>query len=142
MDRGPFCGGEGPVFVEVPKDMSEEKIKRRRFLADILFAGGAISAAALVAKATQATANPGPVAQNSTPPGPPTPPATPAVTPSVKTPPEPQLGGAVVCPTQVTPVPPPVNVRGEVALPQTRKTLPVPKLGGEPMMPARPAPPR
>ena len=113
--------------------MSEDKIKRRRFLADILFAGGAISAAALVAKATQSAASPSPVAQNPVPPGTPTPPATPAVTPSVKAPPEPQLGGAVA---------PPVNVKGDVAMPQTRKTLPVPKLGGEPTMPARPAPPR
>lgn len=31
--------------------MSQDKIQRRRFLADILFAGGALSAAALAAKA-------------------------------------------------------------------------------------------
>jgi hypothetical protein len=31
--------------------VSQEKIQRRRFLADILFAGGALSAAALAAKA-------------------------------------------------------------------------------------------
>jgi len=45
--------------------MSEEKIKRRRFLADILFAGGAISAAALLAKSTlsgEAAPQKGPVA--------------------------------------------------------------------------------
>ncbi|MCA9794125.1 MAG: hypothetical protein KC910_20090, partial [Candidatus Eremiobacteraeota bacterium] len=31
--------------------MSEDKIKRRRFLADILFAGGGLTAAAFLAKA-------------------------------------------------------------------------------------------
>ena len=38
--------------------MSQDKIQRRRFLADLLFAGGALSAAALAAKAALSSPQP------------------------------------------------------------------------------------
>ena len=60
--------------------MSEDKLKRRRFLADLLFAGGAISGVALLAKVTR----------NGT-----------------QTPTEPQIAGKVAIPQ--TPAPPPPN---------------------------------
>lgn len=40
--------------------MSGDKIKRRRFLADLLFAGGAVTAAALLAQAGEAERKPSP----------------------------------------------------------------------------------
>lgn len=94
--------------------MSEDKIKRRRFLADILFAGGAISAAALLAKATQMGASPAPV----TPPAPPAPQPPPvpldgdAEIPQVRATrqPEPVLGGK--------PMAPQPQVKGDVAVPR------------------------
>lgn len=100
--------------------MSQEKMNRRRFLADLLFAGGAISAAALLAQSSRKQAgNPNP----SPPPPPPEPPIE-----DVK------LGGAV-CPPQEQPSPPPPppqphpagapmppRVKGDVAVPAPSPT--------------------
>lgn len=99
--------------------MSQEKMNRRRFLADLLFAGGAISAAALLAQSSRKQAgNP-----NPSPPPPPEPPVE-----DVK------LGGAV-CPPQEQPSPPPPppqphpagapmppRVKGDVAVPAPSPT--------------------
>ena len=75
--------------------MSEDKKSRRRFLADLLFAGGALSAAALAAKASLGPSN-SPEASVS----PHTIAATPEPlqTPVVK-PPEPPLPGAMINPS-------------------------------------------
>ena len=95
--------------------MSEDKIKRRRFLADILFAGGAISAAALLAKATQMGGRPEPA-----PPGSVVAPASPPAPPSP--PPDNRLDGDFVAPqVQVTPPPEPV-LGGKPVAPQPRPT--------------------
>lgn len=86
--------------------MSEDKIKRRRFLADILFAGGAISAAALLARATQsgsqATPEPQVMGGTTMPP------------PDCASTPEAVLGGKPTMPT------PDIQVKGEMALPTPR----------------------
>lgn len=95
--------------------MSEDKIKRRRFLADLLFAGGAISAAALLARATQGqsqtVATPSPV---NTPcvKNPQAPPPSPQIDGDVAIP-EPALGGKVAAPQPVRP-----QIKGDVAIPQ------------------------
>ena len=100
--------------------MSNDKIKRRRFLADILFAGGAISAAALLAKVSQ---TPAPPIQTPTPACSQSPVATPEIQldgevampqalPS-KTP-EPVLGGKVVQPQP--------QVKGDFAQPRAKPT--------------------
>lgn len=90
--------------------MSEDKIKRRRFLADVLFAGGGLTAAAFLAKAgferSQPDQLPGAVAvpnDGQTP----TCEQTPSCTP---TPDDPSLGGE--------PMPPEPPMPGQMALPQ------------------------
>jgi len=88
--------------------MSEDKIKRRRFLADILFAGGVVSVAAILAKASQSGA--------------------PTHTSHTATP-QPHLGGEVAPPVQETP-----HIEGDVAMP-TPICENEPKLGGKPSMP-------
>jgi hypothetical protein len=87
--------------------MSEDKMKRRRFLADILFAGGAISAAALLAKASQSTAPAGPT-------------ATPVVAnPTYQADPaDPHLDGEVALPQVQTPKTPEPVLGGKVQAPQ------------------------
>lgn len=93
--------------------MSGDKINRRRFLADLLFAGGAVTAAALLAQTGDAEKKPSPS---------PTPKAT------CKSPEGIQLDGDVTMPASPTPKPPePVlggkpmapspMVKGEVAVP-------------------------
>lgn len=90
--------------------MSDEKIKRRRFLADILFAGGAISAAALLAKATQG-------------PGRPIPTPTPACSQ----------------PSPASVATPEVQLDGDIALPQAQPSkTPEPALGGKVVQPQSP----
>lgn len=95
-------------------------MKRRRFLADILFAGGAISAAALLAKATQPPAAP---IQTPTPACSQPPVATPQI----------QLDGAVAMPQALpskTPEPvlggkavqPQPQVKGDFAQPRAKPT--------------------
>lgn len=102
--------------------MSEDKIKRRRFLADILFAGGGLTAAAFLAKAQFGQA-------------PPTEPPQTCETPS--TCPSPDIDGNAVPPTEPHPAgavaPPqpeepqlegkvaqPVQIKGDVAVPDDR----------------------
>ena len=91
--------------------MSGDKIKRRRFLADLLFAGGAVSAAALLAQAGDAERKPSP---SPTPQRTSSPPqldgdvALPA-SPSPSTP-EPALGGKPMAPQPM--------VKGEARAPQ------------------------
>ena len=46
--------------------MGDERIKRRRFLADLLFAGGALTAAALAARVYSASPPPEPQVQGGT----------------------------------------------------------------------------
>ena len=103
--------------------MSEDKIKRRRFLADLLFAGGVVSAAALLARATQGqsetVASPSPAQtpclQNSQ-----APPPSPILDGDVAIP-EPALGGKVAAPQPVRP-----QIKGDVAMPQPRPSQPRP----------------
>ena len=92
--------------------MSSDKMKRRRFLADLLFAGGAVTAAALLAQAGAAEKKP----------------ATPSPSPTCSQrdgdvampispsprPPEPALGGKPTAPM----------VKGEVSVPQHRPAPP------------------
>lgn len=95
--------------------MSEDKIKRRRFLADILFAGGALSAAALLARA------------------------------AIPQKPDPQPAGAVVCPSPVAtpqlggepspPQPDPASIRGDFKVPQP--VTPTLLVGGQAKLPVR-----
>lgn len=124
--------------------MSEDKRSRRRFLADLLFAGGALSAAALAAKsrmtspkpiasATPAQASPTPAQVSPTPqvqitppvingPEPPTPGL---VAPPIATP-EPVLGGKPAAPEPAIPgkmkAPRPHQpvLKGDVAAPLPR----------------------
>ncbi len=93
--------------------MSQEKIRRRRFLADLLFAGGALSAAALLAQSTRHQAAP---AATPSPASTPEALATPAASPSD-------------CPLPGEPMPPEPHVEGDVAAPRE------PVLGGKPAMP-------
>lgn len=105
--------------------MSEDKIKRRRFLADILFAGGAVSAAALLARAALPPKPEPQVAGKMMCPTPPQQPATPMVR------------GEAVLPQSTTPTPVPHDdtvLGGKVQMPQP------PTLGGEPTLPATPKP--
>lgn len=88
--------------------MSEDKIKRRRFLADILFAGGAISAAALLAQATRGP-KPEPSVAGS----------APSPTPKVTVTPEMMAKGEMALPSP--PPKPEVHLKGKVALPQPKK---------------------
>lgn len=95
--------------------MSEDKMKRRRFLADLLFAGGVISAAALLAKATQpagpttlATGTPAPQSASPTPP----PVQLDGDVAAPQPPVEPRLGGAVAPPQ------PQPRIKGDVAPPR------------------------
>ncbi|MBX3167298.1 MAG: hypothetical protein KF760_07790 [Candidatus Eremiobacteraeota bacterium] len=90
--------------------MSDDKIKRRRFLADLLFAGGALTAAALLAQAGEAEKKPSPS---------PSPPKTSC---------PPQLDGDVAMPASPTPKPPEPALGGKPMAPQ-------PMLRGEPMPP-------
>lgn len=110
--------------------MSDDKIKRRRFLADLLFAGGAVSAAALLAKVTQtkgqttvATGSPLPTpACTSTPAGTSTPQPPVQLDGDVAVPqkpvPEPRLGGAVAPPMPQQP-----RVKGDAAPPRPKPNL-------------------
>lgn len=95
--------------------MSDDKIKRRRFLADLLFAGGAVTAAALLAQAGSAEKKP----------------ATPSPSPT-----GPQLDGDVATPTSPTPKPPgpPEPALGGKPM--------APMVKGEVSVPQRPAPPK
>lgn len=103
--------------------MSQEKFRRRRFLADLLFAGGALSAAALVARIARQQAEPRPpLPGEPIAPQTPTSPNTPGPDPgldgdvgppdSIRSTPEPMLGGKPAAPR-----PEPV-VKGKVALPR------------------------
>ena len=95
--------------------MSGDKIKRRRFLADLLFAGGAVSAAALLAQAGDAERKPSPSPtpqKTQCPPqldGDVAIPASPNPS-SSPTPPEPVLGGKPMAPQPM--------VKGEAKMPQ------------------------
>lgn len=104
--------------------MTDGRIKRRRFLADILFAGGALSAAALLAQVSQAEPTPSPNPAPAT--------QTPAATPKPSRTPEFQLDGDVALPPPKPKVAPEPTVRGRVVLPQrqvpnTKPTPPNPK---------------
>lgn len=99
--------------------MSQEKIHRRRFLADLLFAGGALSAAALLAQGTRTQAG------NSRSPSP-----TPA--PPLEVPPQDVKLGGAVCPPQDRPTPPPPPVRQ----PHTAGAPLPPRLEGDVAVPA------
>ncbi|MBS2034265.1 hypothetical protein JST97_04715 [bacterium] len=100
--------------------MSGDKINRRRFLADLLFAGGAVTAAALLAQAGEAEKKPSPSD---------TPKATCTSDPNRKldgdvalpssptpSPPEPPLGGKPMAPSPM--------VKGEVKSPQRQPKKP------------------
>lgn len=98
--------------------MSGDKIKRRRFLADLLFAGGAVTAAALLAQAGEAERKP-----------------SPSPTPQ-KTQCPPQLDGDVAIPASPSPQakPPEPALGGKPMAPQ-------PMLKGEPAPPRQPKKP-
>jgi hypothetical protein len=96
--------------------MSQEKVNRRRFLADLLFAGGALSAAALLAQSTRHQAAPATTHSPASPASTPEPLATPAASPSD-------------CPLPGEAMPPEPHVEGDVAPPRE------PVLGGKPAMP-------
>ncbi|MFN8610417.1 MAG: hypothetical protein U0931_22960 [Vulcanimicrobiota bacterium] len=98
--------------------MSGDKVNRRRFLADLLFAGGALTAAALLAQTGEAEKKPSPTA---------TPKATGTPTekldgdvalPASPTPkpPEPPLGGKPMAPAPM--------VKGEVSVPRRQPKKP------------------
>ncbi len=96
--------------------MSGDKIKRRRFLADLLFAGGAVTAAALLAQAGDAEKKP-----------------SPSPTPQ-KTQCPPQLDGDVAIPTSPSPKPPEPVLGGKPMAPQ-------PMVKGEARPPVKPKKP-
>lgn len=114
--------------------MSEDKLKRRRFLADILFAGGALTAAALLtsevlAKNPQISPTPGGTKSPSPTPQNPT-------GKSTAKPPDPHLGGAPMPPR--TPRTPQPNIKGEAVAPRARVTpQPSSRLEGD-VAPPRP----
>ncbi|MCA9794126.1 MAG: hypothetical protein KC910_20095 [Candidatus Eremiobacteraeota bacterium] len=103
--------------------MSEDKIKRRRFLADILFAGGGLTAAAFLAKAQFGQPDPPPT-------DPPEALATPEcahtpepdirakgeVAPPEPLPPEPAMPGKMKAPEPVE-----LQLDGEVEMPNPRE---------------------
>lgn len=101
--------------------MKPERLQRRRFLADLLFVGGALTAAALGARLGD---SPAPEPQSPVPTGTPVAPA-PARTPA----PEPQIDGGMMLPQRtpeipqrVTPATPADDMKldGEVAVPIQR----------------------
>ncbi|GMU53388.1 MAG: hypothetical protein AMXMBFR33_25340 [Candidatus Xenobia bacterium] len=81
--------------------MSEDRLKRRRFIADMLFAGTAMAGAGLVSRWAMAQKDP-----------PPTPPPSPSSTPS---PEPPRMRGEVEAP----------RVKGDVAPPALGEMRPV-----------------
>lgn len=122
--------------------MSEDKkLKRRKFLADCLFAGGGLTAAAFLAKigassggteppvATKTPVDPGtPIAQDPPMPGAAVPPKhPPELAGEVAVPEEPMIEGDVVTPD-------PVHVKGKVAAPEpaTPGRMAVPQPRGNP----------
>lgn len=101
--------------------MSEDKIKRRRFLADILFAGGVVSVAAILARASQG--------------------GEPTTTSHTATP-EPHLGGEVEPPHIKGDVAMPTpDCKTEPAL-GGKPAMPEPAMPGMVAIPKTPPPPR
>lgn len=101
--------------------MSGDKINRRRFLADLLFAGGAVTAAALLAQVGEAEKKPSPtLTPKSTCTSEPVQqldgdvalPVSPSPTPK----PEPPLGGKPMAPRP--------QIKGEVSIPQKQPKKP------------------
>lgn len=94
--------------------MSEKKLKRRKFLADFLFAGGTLTAAAFLAKVSLEDE-------------PPRPEKTPEPQQCLKTPEPPPLDGAVEPPMVkgdvAEPVPPHRPMPGEMAIPKPEAKL-------------------
>ncbi len=80
--------------------MSEKKRNRRKFLADLLFAGGGLTAAALIAKTQSGGEAPAPHPPEPAPPPPIEPVPQPEAVPGLVAPPapEPQIEGRVAMP--------------------------------------------
>lgn len=107
---------------------------RRRFLADMLFLGGGVTAAAMLAKARLAPTPPEPVAVGAM-----------EVPVELRTNPTPNPAQSPVCPPAMKGEPMPVEVEGEFVLPESecppeikgdaQVAPPPPKLGGKPMAP-------
>jgi hypothetical protein len=90
--------------------MSSDKINRRRFLADLLFAGGAVTAAALLAQTGDAEKKPSPSPTATCKKDPQQLDGDVAIPPTATPkPPEPPLGGKPMAPSPM--------VKGDVAAP-------------------------
>jgi len=115
-------------------EQQKNKRTRRRFLADMLFLGGGVTAAAMLAKTQLAPTPPEPVAVGAM-----------EVPVELRTSPTPNPAQSPECPPAMKGEPMPVEVEGEFALPEAecppdikgdvQVAPPPPKLGGKPIAP-------